>query len=219
MGEDLQGAGLYLLRRQRGGEIRVRHGDLRQQMDAFQRTVPTLVIFQDGKGRILGAAGKIGGDQHQLGLGACRDAGRVRRRGRQVQLRVLVQGQQRLGGAHGVVAAHAHDNVRLELVQLGQCAAEVRKGHPLAYGEKLRRPDPLLPQQVHHRRGDPGPVQFRVRHQQGAATMVDLPQFPQGHRGTAGFEINFLGKVQCLYHHSPRFLACPGASPRKEPVC
>ena len=164
MGEDLQGAGLYLLRRQRGGEIRVRHGDLRQQMDAFQRTVPALVIFQDGKGRILGAAGKIGGDQHQLGLGACRDAGRVRRRGRQVQLRVLVQRQQCLGGAHGIVAAHAHDNVRLEFAQLRQCAAEVPKGYPLSDGEKLRHPDLLLSEPVCHRRGDPGTVQFRICH-------------------------------------------------------
>ena len=29
-------------------------------------------------------------------------------------------------------------------------------------------------------------------------TAVDVTQLPQGHRHTAGFEINFLGKVQCL---------------------
>ena len=219
VGEDLQSAGTRLLRRQRRGEVRVRYGDLRQQMDAFQGAELPAVVFQHGEGGILGAAGKIGGYQHQFRLCTRRDAPRLRRRCRQIQPRLLIQCQQRLGGAHGVVAAHAYDDVRLELVQLGQRTAEIREGHPLSDGEELCHPDLLLSQQIRYRRGDPGPVQFRIRYQQRPLTVVDLAQLPEGHRRAAGLEVNFFGKVQCLYHHSPRFLACPGASPRKEQVC
>ena len=133
-------------------------------MDAFQGAVLSAIVFQHGKGGVLGAAGKIGGDQHQFGLGTRRDALRICDCGGQIQFRFLIQRQQCLGCAHGIVAAHTYDDVRLEFAQLRQCAAEVPKGYPLSDGEKLRHPDLLLSEPVCHRRGDPGTVQFRICH-------------------------------------------------------
>ena len=206
MGQALQPTGTNLLRRQPGGEIRVRHGDLRQQMDAFQDDGLPLLPFQNGKGGVLGAAGEVRGDEHQLCLGTGRDPRGICGSGRQIQIRISIKRQQRLGGAHGVVSAYAYNDVRLKLVKLGQRTAEIGYGDPLSDGKKLRCPDALSAKLVDNRGCDPGAVQLRICHQQCPAAMVDLPQFPQGHRGTAAFKVDLLRKVQCLDHYAPRFL-------------
>ena len=109
---------------------------------------------------------------------------------------MLVHDPHDLGGVDGGAAAHSDDDVRLELMHLGQALHGVLNLGVNANVKELGSLDAHIPQLVDDGVAGAQLIQRGVGDDEGPLEVVDLLHLPQGHGGAAGLVIDLLGQLE-----------------------